>query len=233
MSNHRVGRSPLGAAYRSRLGVLTRPGGVLIVGMGVGLQKILHLFEANNIRYVFGHTESLYAENVQSLWEFNLILDAGSAERAVDIISRIDQAGWRGRFAIFGERFGGVWNTINSRINEHYGPVMGMTLVDTFNSDEAPPDKFSPVEDMDITKDVSGLYHDATNFVEGGSVVAYSVDFPDPWIARNTVNGIDWILCADTNVGLQNFGDNEAPVEGSPNHQFFLNLAKIPVGKAE
>ncbi len=254
MGISRVGRAPLGAAYRSKLGVLTvRQWSMLVLGgmefedVREQVELVTEALREHRIRVL--HIESeLEFESVR-LSEFQLIVDV-LQQHSIDILTHISNAKWRGRFLILGEHSGSRFDEYLEQVNSTYSDICGMALGDIgeFQLDNAFSQTefqyISEVEALDITEDVDGLYHDLIGRVTGGELIARSVGLFDPsqqtsrfttegetlpWIARSRANGIEWIMCADTNIGINGLGGNDIEFAGSPNEQFFINLVTVPL----
>lgn len=176
---------------------------------------------------------------------FRLIVDV--LGHGLDVISAV--GGLSRRVLIIGEHTEGA--TLRERVeflNDKYSAHTGMSVrVDRFVYDNAfgslLPDqtRFAPVEGADITDGVSGLYHDASGIVDGGTTISPLIEEPsESWMSRSVVDGTEYIMAADSNFGIADLGDNRYPLPspgnqfveliGSPNEQFILNLVNLPVG---
>lgn len=108
--------------------------------------------------------------------------------------------------------------------------LTGMTLVpDQIDNGCGNP---GTVEAVDLTAGVTDIMLAGTSAISGGTVISYSnpvgTDPGTPWISRNKVDGIDWVVSGDTNH-VQNTCGYATIDLGGENVPFILNLANVDI----
>lgn len=244
MAIHRIGRSQLGVAHRSQLGVLEvaertiddpPPPGVAgdVLILAPAVPPLLDEWgERNDIRIVYASRNSQIEESID-LRSFRLIIDVwGATNHSVTILQYL--SGWAGRVLIVGENHT-YFSQANSWLNTYYSSFTGMSLgSDSLdNATQATP-KFAPTVGMGVTFGVPILYRDWCNSVtldpqRGGVAISQLVDEPAKiYIARNRVGNLEFYMVGDVNIGIhQTLGQNNQTFEGSPNERFLINLATL------
>ena len=204
MTITRVGRSQLGAACRSLLGVLTMPGDVLFwintddnFLVGDPLQD--NYDKAQSVLEELGATVHNSTDWSGNIHDYKLILfpmPIGDPSWWSVI-----ESGWTGRIHLLGEWNYYEWITSRDYINSKT-PITGMSIGETHISggpDAAP----GTVETNDLTEGLEIFRYVVTNTVTGGTALSKTTDdSTDPdqiWIARNKVGTVDWVLSGDTN----------------------------------
>lgn len=57
----------------------------------------------------------------------------------------------------------------------------------------------SPVYSDALTEGMDSIYHAASSYTSGGTVLADTVQSPGPWLAHNVAGTVDWVVAADAN----------------------------------
>lgn len=87
-----------------------------------------------------------------------------------------------------------------------------------------------PVETDDLTAGVTNIWHVGTSRVSGGTTIARvrPVDGSHPFVARNKVGTIDWVVAGDSNI----LYDRESPANqwgALLNSVFFNNMYDVDI----
>lgn len=141
---------------------------------------------------------------------------------------------WQGRIVIVSEYYDSAnnqdlfYNEINwTYYNTKFAPFIGISYGPEVVGQSGTNPLGDSFVDMDLTQGCKRMYPLSGGEANGGSPIAYA-NTPDLikacWMSRNTVNGIDFVYCADSNFlpGV----DESADVD---NGQFLKNLFTVPV----
>jgi hypothetical protein len=111
---------------------------------------------------------------------------------------------WEGRVVLCGENSTkSQWNTQVNR----WSDITGMSIVNGDFDDGTNINQLSEPEDVPLTAGVSGLYHDLSSRITGGTPIVRLLDNDEPFISHNKVDAVDWVVSADLNWGVSNLGN--------------------------
>lgn len=229
MGIHRIGRSQLGAARRSQLGVLTL-GGVedtLLWGYDASESGAFSAMTMNDTKSVLedlGSTVHDHTDWSETVGDYGLIiflLPISDPSWWSDI-----QSDWVGRIHLCGEYDSSSFNAANAHINTKTA-LTGMSIVEA-EIDILDGPHAGPIEANALTAGLTALWYAATSKVSGGTALSKTKDDGDDpgqiWIARNKSGTVDWVLSGDTN----HITDPE-DLAANANRNFVENLLTVGI----